>query len=214
MSDGQSLIPVPCLPSPGPRSLCQLRSGWPIRWGHAGLQSSRMSLLWLSICSVTGASTKLSRSDSWTQSCPRPHKYLNKPHDCSQYLSPPPYPFSKLTGQSLGGTAERQTACRGALQVDTALSQSRVPEAEAVSKLIKQMFSGSLGEPFFRRMASLEGIAVLIQPQWDGGGGGIWSTVEPLNTHHPFVRSVVQSCDQHIFSMLLSACGASGQNLK
>ena len=108
---------------------------------------------------------------------------------------------------------DRQPA-GGALRVDTALSQSMVPKAEAVSKLIKQMFSGSLGEPFLRRMASLEGIAVLIQPQWDGGGRGIWSRVEPLNTHHPFVRSVVQSCDQHIFSMLLSACGASGQNLK
>ena len=99
---------------------------------------------------------------------PGPTSHLNKPHDCSQYLSPSPHPFRKL--------ASWETEPAGvALHVDTPLSRSMVPKAEATSKLIKQMFSGSLGEPFLRWMASLGGSRCWFshsEMEWGGAEGG------------------------------------------
>ena len=81
---------------------------------------------------------------------PGPTSHLNKAHDCSQYLSLSSHPFSKLARPVPGMQLRDRGPTRVALHVDTPVSQSMVPQAESISKLIKQMFSGSLGEPFLR----------------------------------------------------------------
>ena len=140
-----------------------------------------MSLLWLSICSVTGASTKLSRSDSWTQSCPRPHKSSQQGTWLQSVSLSTPSSLQQAHWASPWDAAERQPT-RVAFHVDTPLSQSMVPQAEAILKLIKQMFSGSLGEPFLRRMASLGGSRCWFSHNEMGRGWESGIQWKPLNT--------------------------------
>ena len=113
---------------------------------------------------------------------PGPTSHLNKAHDCSQYLSLSPHPFSKLAGPVPGMQLRDREPTRVAFHVDTPLSQSIVPQAEAILKLIKQMFSGSLGEPFLRRMASLGGSRCWFSHNEMGRGWESGIQWKPLNT--------------------------------
>ena len=83
-----------------------------------------------------------------------------------------------------GCTAGRQHSQGQPPYGDALLSQFTVPQAEVISQLIEQMFSGSLGEPFPRCVASLGRWQCCFSHSemgWGGVGGRggiIWSTME------------------------------------
>lgn len=186
----------------------------PVAQGYIGLESSSLSLLWLPICSVTKASTKLSCSDSWTQGCPRPQKPLNKPPGCGQYPLPSSF-LSSLLPWSLGKCCQ--------LPFPSLSDQSR---AEICSWKTKTMEMASLPIHFPQAIVQMVSDSCWESPRkgrevlnshWDVRMmDSIWAMVGIPAEHLSYAYFMFVFYTQHNynFSLLLRACRVSERNLK